>query len=99
MNRKEAINLIQEIEEECKDIVGRSFMLIKPKLDDPKAAGYRVQVKGEFKGNRSLCIEVIASRFGYLVENEFEKKTITVFEALERKKAKKHPEIEETGIM
>jgi hypothetical protein len=99
MNRTEAISLIKEIDEECKDIVGRSFMLVKPTLGDPKAAGYQVQVKAEFKGNRSLCIEVIANRLGYSVENEPEKKTITIFESLERKKSKTHPEVEETGIM
>jgi hypothetical protein len=99
VNRKEAISLIKEIEDECKDIVGRSFVLVKPVLGDPKAAGYKVQVKAEFKANRSLCIEVIANRLGYSVENEPEKKTITIFESLERKKSKKHSEIEETGIM
>jgi hypothetical protein len=99
MNRVEAIGLIKEIDEDCKDIVGRSFVLVKPTLDDPKAAGYKVQVKAEFKGNRSLCIEVIANHLGYSVENEPEKKTITIFEPFERKKSKKHPEVEETGIM
>ncbi len=99
MNRQEAINLIQEIDAECKDIVGRSFMLVKPNLNDPLAAGYQVRVKAKFEGDQALCIQVIANRLGYSVKNEPEKRALTVFEPREGKGRKARPDLEETGIM
>jgi hypothetical protein len=64
-----------------------------------EAAGYQVKVKGDFKGNKSVCIEFIAGKLDYTVKNEPEKKTITIFEPREKRSTKKYPEVEETGLM
>ncbi len=97
MNRQEAINLIQEIDDECKDIVGRSFLLVKPNPNDPIAAGYQVTVKAKFEGDQPFCIRLIAGRCGYSVKNEPENKALTIFEPKEGEKVSKN--VEETGIM
>ena len=86
MNRKQAIKLIQEIEEECKDITGRSLVLISPDPDNALSAGYLVQIKAKLDASKLRCIETVAQVNECSVKNEPENKSIFIYKPKGRPK-------------
>jgi hypothetical protein len=85
VNRQQAISLIEEIDAECKEIVGRSFMLVKPEEHDELAAGYQVRVKALFDERKIQCIQTLLAQYGYKLRSEPEIGSVLIFEPRSKK--------------
>jgi hypothetical protein len=67
LNRQEAVNLIREIDAECRDIRGTSLMLMEPSKENPLSKGYQVYIKMKATPSRLKCLRIIAEQYGYKV--------------------------------
>jgi hypothetical protein len=79
VNRQEAINLIQEINKECKSIRGTSIMLKTPQETDINSKGYQVHLIMSPDQAKMRCLEVVAAQYGYEVKTLPERGLVIVF--------------------
>jgi hypothetical protein len=81
VNRREAIELIREINEECENIRGTSIMLKTPKETDILSKGYQVHLIMEATTPRIRCLEVVARQYGYAIKIEPERFLVIVYKS------------------
>jgi len=79
VNREEAVNLIREINEECRSIRGTSIMLKTPNETDINSKGYQVHLIMKADPAKLRCLEVVAAQYGYTVETLPERGLVIVF--------------------
>jgi len=79
VNRQEAIDLIREINEECKSIRGTSIMLKTPEETDINSKGYQVHLIMSADQAKMRCLEVVAAQYGYEVKTLPERGLVIVF--------------------
>ena len=79
MNRQEAINLIREINQECKSIRGTSIMLKTPEETEINSKGYQVHLIMKADQAKMRCLEVVAAQYGYEVRTMPERGLVIVF--------------------
>jgi hypothetical protein len=79
LNRSEAISLIREIDEECKNIRGTSIALMEPNPHDPLAKGFQVYIKMKVTRIRLRCLTTIAEQYGYKVRVAPDNWLVTIY--------------------
>lgn len=99
MNRENAINLIAELEDECKEISGRSFMLIRPDSKNNRVSGYQIRIKAKLTETKLRCIETLAAQYGYFLLNQPEKETLVIYEPIDKKGFRNTQTSNGSGIM
>jgi hypothetical protein len=79
VNRQEAINLIREINQECKSIRGTSLMLKTPQETDINSKGYQVHLIMKEDQTKMQCLKIVAAQYGYTVKTLPERGLVIVF--------------------
>jgi hypothetical protein len=90
LNRREAISLIQEINEECESIRGTSIMLKLPQETDILSKGYQVHLIMKATRQKLQCLEAVAGQYGCAVKSDPKKWLITIYRP-------EHGEVETSG--
>ncbi len=86
MNRVEAVNLIKEIDQECKDIRGTSLLLLEPDPNDQQSLGYKVNIKMKATPMRIRCLRTIAEQYGLRVDVAQDNWSVTIYRPREAEK-------------
>jgi hypothetical protein len=79
VDRAEAVNLIREIDRECKDIRGTSIMLMEPDPNDALAKGYRVQIRMKATPMRLRCLKTVAGQYDLQVNVAADNWLVTIY--------------------
>ncbi len=79
MNRVEAVNLIKEIDQECKDIRGTSLMLLEPDPNDQHSSGYKVNITMKATSMRLRCLQTITEQYGLKVDVAQDNWSVTIY--------------------
>jgi hypothetical protein len=79
LDRAEAVNLIREINRECKNLRGTSIMLMEPDPNDQFGAGYRVQVRMKATPMRLRCLKTIAEQYDLKVNVAQDNWLVTIY--------------------
>jgi hypothetical protein len=79
VNRQEAIDLIREINEECKSIRGTSIMLKTPSETDIHSKGYQVHLIMPPDPTKLQCLQIVATQYGYKVETIPERTIVIIY--------------------
>ncbi|MGD6850425.1 MAG: hypothetical protein ACQCN6_00010 [Candidatus Bathyarchaeia archaeon] len=88
LKRDEAIRIIQEIDEECKDIRGSSLMLMEPNQSSVLSKGYQVHIKMKVTPSRLRCVETIAQQYGYQVNVSSDNWLVIIYRPTKRSEMK-----------
>ncbi len=95
VNRKEATNLIQEIQAECKNIRGTSIMLMEPSESNLLSKGFQVKIKMKATQSNLQCLRIIAQQYGYEVHVGDDNWSVTILRPFSGKESN----AVETGLM
>ncbi len=79
VNRREAIGLIEEINQECESIRGTSIMLKLPEETDILSKGYQVHLIMKATRQKLHCLEVVAGQYGYVVKSDPERWLVMIY--------------------
>ena len=79
MKREEAVRLIKEIDEECRDIRGSSILLMAPDESNIHSRGYQVHIKIKADWSRLRCLQTITEQYGYIVKNEPDQSLVVIY--------------------
>jgi hypothetical protein len=75
MERNEAVEIIEELVENCTDIEGQYLALMPPDPSNNLSAGYQVHVKMSLSGSKRKCFEDLLNQHN-LVWHETEGETV-----------------------
>lgn len=93
MNRKQAVSLIKEINEECESIRGTSIMLKLPEESDVLSKGYQVHLIMKTDLAKMRCLEVVAGQYGYVVKCNPDRWLVIIY-----KPEQGHPKTSDDGL-